>query len=78
MKQSYRVSEGYVIPLALLSLPLFARMIWEPGLPYFAVENIVLASILKNLFIGLTTLIQIGVLATAYLTIKRGSAGANE
>jgi len=53
-------------------------MIWEPGLPYFAVENIVLASILKNLFIGLTTLIQIGVLATAYLTIKRGSAGANE
>ena len=78
MKQSYRVSEGYVVPLALLSLPLFARMIWELGLPYFAVENIVLASMLKNLFIGLTTLIQIGALATAYLTIKRGSAGANE
>ncbi len=73
MQRSYRVSGGYVIPLALLSLPLFARILWELGPQHLAAENIVVVNILKNLLIGLATLIQIGALATAYLTLKQGA-----
>lgn len=73
MRRSYSVSESYVVPLALLSLPLFVRVAWEMVLPYFPTVNIVLISISKNMFIGLATLIQIGALAAVYLTIKPGT-----
>jgi len=73
MQRSYRASEGHVVPLALLSLPLFARVLWEIGPQHLAAENIALVNILKILLIGLATLIQIGALATAYLTIKQGA-----
>lgn len=74
MGKSFGVSGGYAVPLALLSLPLFVRVIWEMGLPQFPVENIAMISALKNLLIGMATLVQIGALATVYLTLTRNTA----
>lgn len=77
MGQSYRISAGYLIPLALISLPLFVRVAWEIALPHFPVANIAIVSAVKNLLLGLATLIQIGALATFYLTLKKESGSEN-
>lgn len=77
MSRSYSVSEGYVVPLALLSLPLFVRVGWEIILPDFPAGSIALINALKNLLIGLATLVQVSAMATVYLTIKHGNSAGN-
>lgn len=78
MGQSFRKSEGYAIPLALLSLPLFVRVIWEMFLPNFPAGNVFVSGLSKNLLIGAATLVQIGALATVYLTITRNPSVSGE
>ena len=58
----------------ILSLPLLAAMLLKFGARKLVGNAVMSASILKPLFLGAATLIQMGALAAAYLSIRKNTA----
>lgn len=74
MERSFTVSAGYSFQLLILSLPLLAAMLLDIGARKLTGNSIMSSAILKPLFLGAATLVQMGALAAAYISIRNRPA----
>lgn len=74
MERSFTVSAGYSFQLFILSLPLLAAMLLDIGARKLTGSSVMSSAILKPLFMGAATMVQMGALAAAYLGIMKTTA----
>lgn len=71
MERSFNVSSGHAPQLLILSLPLLAAMLLDIGARKLTGNSAMSSAILKPLLMGAATLVQMGALAAAYLSIRK-------
>ena len=71
MERSFTVSEGHAIPVAILSLSLPVAMLLGAGAGRLVSSAAISSALIKPLFLGAATLVQMGALATAYVALKK-------